>query len=297
MIKSMTGFASVTREDDRATIAVTIRALNHRHLDLQIRMPQSLAPLESEARALVAKHVARGRVELSVSLQLRQLPGVEVEFNDEFGQALELALERARARGLVTGALTPGDLLRLPQAITIRERQTDSDDTVMVEVSGRARQAIEEALADLGSMRSVEGDHLRADLDQRRSFVADLVEQIAVAADEGRLAVQQRLAERILQLRTELQADETMVAQEIVRFAARSDISEEVARFRGHVSHWVTLADSAEPCGRKLDFLLQEMNREVNTMGSKADGLRVSELVIAAKAELEKMREQVQNVE
>src|SRR6266508_824146 len=117
MIKSMTGFSSVTREDDRATIAVTIRALNHRHLDLQIRMPQSLAPLESEARALVAKHVARGRVELSVSLQLRQLPGVEVEFNDEFGQALELALDRARARGLVTGALTPGDLLRLPQAI------------------------------------------------------------------------------------------------------------------------------------------------------------------------------------
>ena len=101
----------------------------------------------------------------------------------------------------------------------------------------------------------------------------------------------------VAQIRAELQADETAVAQEIVKFAARSDISEEVARFRGHVSHWQTLADSPEPCGRKLDFLLQEMNREVNTMGSKADGLRVSELVIAAKAELEKMREQVQNVE
>ena len=90
---------------------------------------------------------------------------------------------------------------------------------------------------------------------------------------------------------------ETAVAQEVVRLASRSDISEEVARFRAHVAHWVMLSDSAEPCGRKLDFLLQEMNREVNTMGSKADGLRVSELVIAAKAELEKMREQVQNVE
>ena len=109
--------------------------------------------------------------------------------------------------------------------------------------------------------------------------------------------MEQRLTERVAQLRIELQADETAVAQEIVRTAARSDISEEVARFRGHVSHWLTLAESAEPCGRKLDFLLQEMNREVNTMGSKADGLRVSELIIAAKAELEKMREQVQNVE
>jgi uncharacterized protein (TIGR00255 family) len=106
-----------------------------------------------------------------------------------------------------------------------------------------------------------------------------------------------RLAERVRELRTGLEADETAVAQEIVRFAARSDISEEVARFRAHVAHWAALADDAEPCGRKLDFLLQEMNREVNTMGSKADGLRVSELVIRAKAELEKMREQVQNVE
>ena len=105
------------------------------------------------------------------------------------------------------------------------------------------------------------------------------------------------LTDRVAQIRVDLQADETAVAQEIVKFAARSDISEEVARFRGHVSHWQTLADSPEPCGRKLDFLLQEMNREVNTMGSKADGLRVSELIISAKAELEKMREQVQNVE
>ena len=110
--------------------------------------------------------------------------------------------------------------------------------------------------------------------------------------------MEQRLHERVRELRADAQADETAVAQEIVRSsAARSDISEEVARFRGHVAHWGALADSAEPCGRKLDFLLQEMNREVNTMGSKADGLRVSELIIAAKAELEKMREQVQNVE
>jgi uncharacterized protein (TIGR00255 family) len=123
------------------------------------------------------------------------------------------------------------------------------------------------------------------------------VERVAVAADEGRLAVETRLRERVRELREELQADETAVAQEIVRSAARSDISEELARFRGHIAHWVTLSESIEPCGRKLDFLLQEMHREVNTMGSKADGLRVSELIIAAKAELEKMREQVQNVE
>jgi uncharacterized protein (TIGR00255 family) len=297
MIKSMTGFAALTREDERATISVTIRAVNHRHLDLQLRSPQSLSAIEAELRALVARHVARGRVELNVSLQLRQTPGIEVDLNEAFALALEVALDKARERGLVSGALTPGDLLRLPQAITIRERQPDDDDEARTAVAAQAHQAVEQALIDLDSMRSREGDSLRGDLDSRRTAVADLVERIAVAADQGRAAMELRVTERVRELRSELQADETAVAQEIVRMAARSDISEELERFRGHVSHWVTLADSVEPCGRKLDFLLQEMNREVNTMGSKADGLRVSELIISAKAELEKMREQVQNVE
>jgi uncharacterized protein (TIGR00255 family) len=297
MIKSMTGFASITSEDERATVAVTIRALNHRYLDLQLRIPQALAAIEAEVRSLVGRRIARGRVELSVSLQLRQPPAVEVEFNEMFGNALSAAINQARDRGLVAGALTPGDLLRLPQALTIRERQNGADETVEKELAARASTAIAGALTDLDTMRTREGDHLRQDLDQRRSLVADLVERVASAADEGRAAMEQRLADRIRELRVDLQADQTAVAQEIVKMAARSDISEEVTRFRGHVAHWVALSDSPEPCGRKLDFLLQEMNREVNTMGSKADGLRVSELIITAKAELEKMREQVQNVE
>ncbi|OLD17270.1 MAG: YicC family protein [Acidobacteria bacterium 13_1_40CM_3_65_5] len=297
MIKSMTGFASVTREDERATMTVTIKSLNHRYLDLQLRVPQSLAALEVDVRTLVGKRVARGRVELSLSLQLRQVPGVEVEFNAEFAQAVAAALDRAREMGLVGGALTPGDLLRFPQAISIRDRQPSDDDSQQDALAAQACDVVSQGLAELDTMRALEGDHLRADLDERRTLVADLVERIAAAADEGRSAMEQRIADRVRELRTDLQADETAVAQEIVRMAARSDISEEVARFRAHVSHWSALSDSAEPCGRKLDFLLQEMNREVNTMGSKADGLRVSELVIAAKAELEKMREQVQNVE
>ena len=293
----MTGFAAVTREDERASVSATIRAVNHRHLDVQLRLPQSLAAIEGEVRALVGRYVTRGRIEMGVSLQLRQVPGVEVEFNEEFGRALEKALDQARARGLVTGALTAGDLVRLPQALTIRDRVASADEGLMAEVAVLARAAVEAALVDLESMRLHEGEHLRADLDQRRVEVAAMVERIAVAADEGRVAMEQRLADRVRELREVLQADENAVAQEIVRMAARSDISEEVTRFRGHVSHWVTLSDSAEACGRKLDFLLQEMNREVNTMGSKADGLRVSEIIIAAKAELEKMREQVQNAE
>jgi len=293
----MTGFASVTREDDRAAVTATVRTLNHRYLDLQLRLPQSLAGAESEVRSLVGKRVARGRVELGVSIQLRQIPAVDVELNETFARALETALGQARATGLVAGALTPGDLLRMPQAITIRDRQAADDPDALAAMAALALDVIGDALTSLDEMRAREGDQLRADLDARRAGVADLVERIATAADQGRTALEARLIERVRELRTELQADETAIAQEIVRQAARSDISEEVERFRGHVSHWAALADSAEPCGRKLDFLLQEMNREVNTMGSKADGLRVSEVIIAAKAELEKMREQVQNVE
>jgi uncharacterized protein (TIGR00255 family) len=297
MIKSMTGFASVAQEDDGASMAVTIRAVNHRFLDLQLRIPQALSAIESDVRARVARHVARGRVELSLSLQLRQTPAIEVEFNDQFGRALEAALDQARSRGLVSGVLTPGDLLRLPQALSIRERPPAEDATLTAALIDAGRQLVVRALGELDTMRVREGEHLRQDLETRKSAVAALVERIAVAAEDGRKAMEQRLIERVTELRTVLQADETLVAQEIARTAARSDISEETARFRGHVAHWDALVDSDEPCGRKLDFLLQEMNREVNTMGSKADGLRVSELIIAAKAELEKMREQVQNAE
>ena len=149
----------------------------------------------------------------------------------------------------------------------------------------------------LDTMRVTEGDHLNADLESRRAALAAMLEQIAGAAEEGRLALQARLAARVHELASELAADPTAIAQEIVKTAARSDISEEMTRFRAHLCHWQSLAESDEPVGRKLDFLLQEMNREVNTIGSKADGLRVSNLIIGAKAELEKMREQVQNVE
>jgi len=146
-------------------------------------------------------------------------------------------------------------------------------------------------------MRLHEGEHLQQDLNARRSTLAALIERIASAAADGQAGVQARLSARVAELSADLPVDRTAIAQEIVRVVGRSDISEEVTRFRAHLQHWVALVEADEPCGRKLDFLLQEMNREINTIGSKADGGTVSELVVTAKAELEKMREQVQNVE
>ena len=297
MIKSMTGFASLTHEDERATIAVTVRAVNHRFLDLQLRVPHAFGDVEPRLRTLLQKRLARGRVELGIAVQVRDLSAPTVELNLEVAQALSVAIEQARAQGLVSGTLSPGDLLRLPQAIAVRERTIEADPALEARIAVSIEAAVEQALADLDAMRVREGAHLAADLDSRRLLLVDLIETLRLAADHGRGTLEARLRERIDELRLELPVDSAMIAQEIVRAAARSDISEEVTRFRGHLAHWRVLAEGDEPCGRKLDFLLQEMNREINTIGAKADGLRVSELIINAKAELEKMREQVQNVE
>jgi uncharacterized protein (TIGR00255 family) len=298
MIKSMTGFASLTRDDESMTVGVTVRAVNHRFLDLQLRIPPSLATLEPRLRSIVQQRVARGRVEISVTLQQRRVPALEVELNEAFLDALGDALERARARGVIAGPLTPGDLLRFPQALAIRERvDGEPGQDEQAAVAARVEEAVAAALQDLDEMRTREGAYLRADLDTRRQLLGTLYERIAVAAADGLAGLQTRLAERVRELRADSLADEAAIALEIAKFAGRSDISEEAVRFRGHLDHWRALSDSAEPCGRKLDFLLQEMNREVNTTGSKAEGSVVSELIVSLKAELEKMREQVQNVE
>jgi uncharacterized protein YicC (UPF0701 family) len=274
MIKSMTGFSSITHENDLGVIGVTIRAVNHRYLDLQLRAPASLSEREPALRAAVQRHVARGRIEVSVSLQSRQIAALQVELNAAFVGALHAALAQAREQGLIEGRLTPGDLLRLPQALSIREGAANAE-PLPASLLDAVEGAVHAALTDLDRMRTHEGAQLRTDFAARRALLATLIQGLAEAAADGR----------------------TKLAAEIVRTAARSDISEEVTRFQAHLVHWDTLSDGPEPCGRKLDFLLQEMNREINTIGSKADGIGVSELIVNAKAELEKLREQVQNVE
>ena len=297
MIKSMTGFASATREAELATVSVSVKSVNHRFLDVQFRLPQIVPLAEAPLRAIVQKHVARGRVEITAHVQLRRASAPAVEINEAFVSALADAVDRARARGFVAGTLSPADLLRFPQAITISDQAVGApeDETKVVQQS--IEDALDQALQELGGMRNREGQFLRDDLESRRLLLVKAIDDVAMAANNGSQALQTRLAERIQEIAGSLTPDPAAIAQEIVRFAARSDIAEEVVRFRAHLVHWDELGTGPEPCGRKLDFLLQEMNREINTIGAKAEGLRVSELIVHVKAELERMREQVQNVE
>ena len=295
MIKSMTGFASVSRDNELVSIGVTVRSVNHRYLDVQLRLSKVLAGQEAALRALVQQKVARGRVELTVTTRSVTQPAVEVALNTPLVEALSAAIEGAQARGVASGGLTSSDLLRFPQAVVVRERETD--EASQKAIVRAVADAVDIALCQLDEMRTREGGYLSTDLDAKRATVADLVERLAAVAEHGAAGLVARLTTRVQELRAQTQVDEALVAQEVVRFAARSDVSEELSRLRGHLAHWSALAASPDPCGRKLDFLLQEMNREVNTLGAKIEGDSVSELIVAAKAELEKLREQTQNVE
>ena len=296
MIRSMTGFAAVSREDTSDKVNLTVKSVNHRFLDTQIKMPSSLASLESRIKAVLQQRLARGRIEVSLFVERTTPAPKDVVIDDGLVERVAQAVEAARARGLVTGGLTASDLLRIPQAIEVRTR-TDVSAGVSETLTSLVEAAVQEAIDALIVMRATEGRFLEDDLEARVGTIGTMVDELERLARTGQEDLGTRLRERLAALPADLAADPAALAQEVVRFVARSDVDEEVVRMRGHLAHWRGLVEGPEPCGRKLDFLLQEMNREINTIGSKAEGPRATETVVAAKAELERLKEQVQNVE
>jgi uncharacterized protein (TIGR00255 family) len=292
----MTGFASISREEDGTKVSVTAKSVNHRFLDLQIKSPGSLAAVEGRLRSAVQQRLTRGRVEIAVSLELATTPSFSVSLNESVVRQVVAVVDAARESGLITGGLTVSDLLRLPQALEIKS-ETSGPTSVPEAAIALVETTVSDAIDALTIMRATEGAFLQTDLDGRLRTLATLVDEIEREARAAQQSLEDRLRARLAALPAELATDPVTATQEIVRFIARSDIDEEMTRLRGHFSHWLALVDSAEPCGRKLDFLVQEMNREINTIGSKAEGTRVPELVVTAKAELERVKEQVQNVE
>ncbi len=218
----MTGFAALTREDAAATVSVTIKTVNHRFLDLQLRLPAMLQHLEGAIRASVQAAVARGRVEVAVSVQLRQTAAYQVDVNDSIIAAVHAATTPMREAGLLIGELTLSDLLRIPQALTVREVAAES----ATEGGGTVADAlvlstVSDALSALDRMRTTEGAMLRADLEQRCAALAAIVERIVSDALAAQDTLQARLQERVSSLTIEPAADSAALASEIVRFVAR----------------------------------------------------------------------------
>ncbi|HUL71471.1 MAG TPA: YicC/YloC family endoribonuclease [Vicinamibacterales bacterium] len=293
----MTGFASISREDGAQRVNVTIKSVNHRFLDVLVKAGAMLAAAEGRIRSAVHQRLTRGRVELTIGIDFTAMPPRDVTLDEALLAQIAEAMDAARAKGLVTGALSASDVLRIPQVLDIRPRAADAAAALPDPAAALVDRAVGEAMDALVIMRETEGRFLAADLDARLRTLAAFVDELEQLAREGQGQLEARLRERLGALPPDIAGDPGAVAQEIVRFVARSDVDEEVVRLRGHLEHWRALADGPEACGRKLDFLVQEMNREINTIGSKAEGARATEVVIAAKAELERLREQVQNVE
>ena len=294
MIRSMTGYGRAEVAGVRLSLSVECKSLNHRHLDIALRLPRALSAFELDARRLIQGAVQRGRVEVSVGVApLEGAPAADLTINMAQARAYTEMVRRAGDDLRLGGVPTLQWLLEQPGVIT-REEQTPLS---AEEGWPLLHDGLEKALGELRLRRDAEGAALDTEL---RALLTVLREHVGVMAARGPAATerkQQRLRERVQALLGGTPLDEARLATEVAMWAEKSDIAEELTRLRAHVSEFARLLDEDDAVGRTLDFLLQEMNREVNTVGSKADDLELSQAAIAAKSTLEKLREQAQNVE
>lgn len=293
MIRSMSGYGRGEASSERARVIAEVRSVNHRFCRVSVRLPPELGALEEIIRRLVQKHVQRGKVDVTVRLDLPGTGPARVDRETATAYARELGA-LAEELGLAA-ELDLATLAGLPGVVGADAAPAgDPDrDGALVEA------AVEEALESLDGMRRREGKHLATDVRGRLEDLGSGLERVAAAADEVVARTRDQLRDRVAELLEEIgeEVDEARLAQEVVYYAERSDVTEEVVRLRSHLQKAGARLDSAEAVGRSLDFLAQEIHRELNTIGAKSKDLEVAETVVEMKAGLERVREQVQNIE
>lgn len=299
MLKSMTSFGRGAAAGENYKLTVELKSVNNRYLEVVPHAPRTLLFLETMIRAKVAEEAARGKVDVFVQLENigEQTPKLctDKALAAAYLQAAKELAESLRQPLLVK--LTLRNLVAMPGLITLAP-QTETTDAQQAELTDALGRAMDEALAAFKAMRELEGGRLQADLLARAGLVKDIVAQIEKLAENVAADYQTKLLARIEELLPDnVPLDEARLANEVAYFADRACINEELVRLNSHLLQLENLLQAQEPVGRKLDFLLQETNREINTIGSKANSLPINQLVIEAKSELEKIREQIQNLE
>jgi len=289
----MTGYGRDSRSVGPLTFTVEMKSVNHRYAEVVCRLPREWNHLEDRLRKLAASRIGRGRVDVTVAVDRTGETPRQAEVDWALAAAYADAANRLKERfALAESGLTAWELLKAPGVFSVREDELpdSADDELLACAAG--------ALERLAAMREAEGRFLEADARAKLAAVEERVERIRELAPNVAAEVRERLRERIEQLTGgNAPVDEARLAAEVAYFAERSAIDEELTRLASHAKQFAALLDANEPVGRKLDFLLQEMNREANTIGSKANHAGVSALVVEVKAELEKLREQTQNIE
>ena len=292
-MKSMTGFGSGEASGTAGRCTVELSSVNRKQADIELRMPRDWQPLEAGIRKVLAGALSRGRLHGVIQYDAQSQGSTTLRVDDALAREYAAYLTQL---GSVLGCpmiMTPEALLRAPGVFTFSERDPASAESLKPMVLS----AVTTALAAWDEARTREGAHLLDDLTTRLQFLRDLLTQIAAEAPKitplHRAALHRRLEEAGLPL----PSDDERLLKEIALFADRCDISEEISRLGGHLTEFQRLMESDTPSGRPLDFLTQEMHRELNTMGAKANHAPIQHLVVAGKTEVERLREQVQNVE
>jgi len=293
MIKSMTAFAAAEKIEKQLTVSTEIRSYNSRHLDVVLRIPHGYASLEEKIKKLVSEHVLRGRVEIKLVIQDTSEEAYGFEVNEAKAKAYMGALSRLKDLFGIDSEVTMDLLVNNAGLIKPADIRQDMEACWMI-----VQDCLTRALMDLDAMRKREGDFIARDFAERLDDIEEKVGRIECASADLLAYYQNRLKERIDALtQGVVEIDPGRISQEAALLADRSDISEEITRIKSHVLQFRELMENNEPAGRKLNFLLQELNREFNTMGSKTANADVSHVIVDVKSELEKIREQVQNVE
>ncbi len=292
MIMSMTGFGRGEYSRDGKEFTVEIKTVNHRYSDIFVKMPRQIGFLEDKVRELVGKAISRGKIDVFITYYNYSEDSKHVVFDEGLAKAYVSAVEALRDKFGLTDDISVSLISKYPDVLRVEQAQEDEE-----LLWSMLREAVDNAVASLIHMRGIEGEGLKNVLLERADIIENVIAEISKRAPEVPREYKTKLNARIKELLDQQVVDESRIAVEVALFADRCSIDEELVRLGSHFGQMRQILSMDQPVGRKLDFLVQEMNREINTIGSKANDLTITRLVVDIKSEIEKIREQIQNIE
>lgn len=291
-MKSMTGYGRARQTLHERDITVELRAVNHRYLDVNVKVPRVYGFLEDAAKTAVGKMIARGKVDVFISIDASALGDVKISLNHKILESYLDALHEMRDRYALTDDISVMRLARLPDVFSSEKQEADAD-----ELTQDVLEVLQAAGADFCAMREREGAKLREDILSRGQTILMLVSEVEARSPQAVEEYRAKLTARMNEVLADTTIDPQRILAEAAVYADRTAVDEETVRLRSHMHQMEIMAAESKPIGRKLDFLVQEMNREANTIGSKANDMELAKIVVEIKSEIEKIREQVQNIE
>lgn len=292
MIKSMTGFGRAVNEFDGYVITVELKSVNHRYFEFSSRIPRQYGFIDDKIKSYVNSRISRGKVDCYISVEALDTDAAEVVINHTLAKAYINALREMEVTYELQCDFGANAVARYPDVFTLKKAEEDEE-----KIWDYVRETADEALDKLYDMRSVEGEKMFDDIKYRAETILSHVSYIETRSPETVKEYNDKLVERVHELIGDVSLDEARIIQEVAIYADKVAVAEETVRLRSHIEQLNDFILSSEPVGRKMDFLIQEINREANTIGSKANDVDIARHVVDIKAEIEKIREQVQNIE